>query len=120
MFADDLKLYKTIRSKNDIHHLQADIDAINKWCTQNMMVLNPGKCFYLNFSRKLQPSKTTYYINNVPITEVSTMRDLGVLVDSKLDFRDHIDYVIKKGARLAGFVIRQCKFFKDFEIPIVL
>lgn len=59
-------------------------------------------------------------MDSVPISEVSTIRDLGVTIDTKIDFRNHIDNIAKKGARLAGFVIRQTKLFKDPEIPIIL
>lgn len=48
------------------------------------------------------------------------MRDLGVIVDAKLNYREHIDFISKKSSRLSGFVIRQTKFFNDNDIPIIL
>lgn len=120
MFADDLKLYRVIRSREDTLFLQNDIDTISNWCIDNKMLLNISKCYHIKFTRKLNPLPATYYINNIAISEVFSMRDLGVIVDTKLDFREHVDTIAKKGARLAGFVLRQTKFFKDYDIPIIL
>lgn len=120
MFADDLKVYRKINDHRDISLLQHDVNAIKHWCSANGMLLNSSKCFHIKFTRKRDPIAATYYISNDPIAEISTIRDLGVVLDSKLDFRDHIDGIIKKGTRLAGFVIRQTKFFNDCEIPIIL
>lgn len=104
VFADDLKLYRTIRTQNDIPNLQLDIKKISIWCRRNKMVLNASKCTHIKFSRKNNPIPASYLIDNTTIAEVSSMRDLGVIVDTKLDFREHIDHVTKKGTRLAGFV----------------
>lgn len=120
MFADDLKLYKVIREHNDTVSLQNDINAVTDWCSRNRMVLNAAKCYHIKFTRKRHPTQAFYHINGSLITEVTNIRDLGVTLDSKLDFRDHIDLIAKKGARLAGFVTRQTKFFKDIEIPVIL
>lgn len=120
MFADDLKLYREIHSNDDKMCLQRDINTINDWCDRNKMVLNSSKCFYLNFSRKRNSSHASYFIKNDQVSEISSMRDLGVVVDTKLDFKEHLDSLVKKSARLAGFVIRQTNFFKDPEVAIVL
>ena len=34
------------------------------------------------------------------------MRDLGVIIDSRLNFSDHIDFVVKRGNRALGLLIR--------------
>lgn len=120
LFADDLKIYREIHSRDDVTSLQADLSTIGLWCYKNKMVLNASKCFHIKFTRKRNFTNAVYYINGSPLDEVSSIRDLGVIVDQKLDFREHIDHIAKKGARLAGFVIRQTKTFKEPEIPIIL
>jgi hypothetical protein len=42
-YVDDTSLSKTI-IKSKQSHLQNVIDDIDKWCTENNMVLNHGKC----------------------------------------------------------------------------
>jgi hypothetical protein len=38
LFADDLKIYRNIKSAGDCKALQVDIDAVQQWCSENGMV----------------------------------------------------------------------------------
>ena len=40
---------------------------------------------------KRKPSLTDYYLHNQKLTVVSKAKYLGVILDSKLSFNDHID-----------------------------
>jgi hypothetical protein len=35
LFADDLKIYRNIKSAEDCKALQVDIDAVQQWCSEN-------------------------------------------------------------------------------------
>jgi hypothetical protein len=41
------------------------------------------------------------------------MTDLGVILHSKLSFREHIDSVVNKGSVLFGFIKRLSREFRD-------
>jgi hypothetical protein len=41
------------------------------------------------------------------------MTDLGVILDSKLSFREHIDSVVNKGSTMFGFIKRLSREFQD-------
>jgi hypothetical protein len=41
------------------------------------------------------------------------MTDLGVILDSKLAFREHIDSVVNKGSAMFGFKKRLSREFRD-------
>ena len=43
-FADDSKVYSIIKSSEDSHQLQADLDNIQEWCQIWMLKLNLLKC----------------------------------------------------------------------------
>lgn len=43
------------------------------------------------------------------------VRDLGVWLDSKLLFSEHINHITKKAYRNLGFLIRSCKPFKNIH-----
>ena len=50
------------------------------------------------------PLKFTYHINDVPIKEVDFAKYLGVFIDSKLAWKEHIKKVLSKpNAALAFF-----------------
>jgi hypothetical protein len=53
IYADDLKIFKVIRTLADCHKLQSVLDAFYQWCFQNKLVLNLLKCNIMNFSIKI-------------------------------------------------------------------
>lgn len=95
MFADDLKIYVRIRSLNDCYMLQHDLNILYNWSIQNGFSLNINKCHYIAFSNKLSPTISTYSINNVALTEVNNIKDLGVILDSRLKFDKSLSKSIK-------------------------
>jgi hypothetical protein len=52
LFADDIKIFRVIKSLNDYNRLQSDIDSVQGWCTANFMKLNISKTRVISFSRK--------------------------------------------------------------------
>ena len=44
LFADDLKIFRSISSKNDCQLLQSDLNAVSIWCKNNQLTLNIKKC----------------------------------------------------------------------------
>ena len=49
LYADDLKLYREVKSLEDSAKLQRDLTAISQWCTDNFLCLNVGKCATISF-----------------------------------------------------------------------
>ena len=52
--ADDLKLFKQIRSAAHAVFLQNDLNNLYQWCLNNKLLLNINKCSILTYSRKYQ------------------------------------------------------------------
>ena len=52
LYADDLKLSRTIASSSDAHLLQADLDIVAQWDTLNSLHLNLSKYQVITFSRR--------------------------------------------------------------------
>lgn len=84
------------------------------------MTLNKDKCVHIKFSRKRKPLKHTYYIDGTPLTESTNVRDLGVIIDNTLSFRDHIDSIISKASQVSGLVLRLMKIFKEPSLTILV
>ena len=51
LYADDLKIFRSVLTPLDSLVLQTDIDAVHEWCQLNGMQLNVDKCKTINFSR---------------------------------------------------------------------
>ena len=64
LFADDLKVYRTITSQHDSYMLQNDINHISLWCKCNSMFLNSEKCFFLRITRKKNISFAKRIVHN--------------------------------------------------------
>lgn len=120
LFADDLKLVKSVRNDSDVKYLQDDIDNIQKWCIKNKMILNTTKCLHIKYTRKSCKLQSEYFIDGKKLQEVSTVRDLGIHIDSKLRFSEHIDKIISEANRSLGFILRSTKGFRKPSTVIKL
>lgn len=52
MFADDLKIFKTITSKHDIIKLQSEINRLFEWSISKGLLLNTDKCHSVTLCRR--------------------------------------------------------------------
>ena len=70
--------------------------------------LHPDKCVALRFGRDLPPVGLydQYYIGDSPIPFTSLSKDLGVLIDTKLKFHDHIRSVASKAGGVASNLLK--------------
>ncbi|XP_055643865.1 uncharacterized protein LOC129780031 [Toxorhynchites rutilus septentrionalis] len=113
LYADDLKMYRTIHSVLDCCALQADIDELTRWCSANGMQLNITKCKSTTFTRCQTSISFNYKIASNNVERVNCIRDLGVILDSKLKFDEHISTTATKGFAVLGFIRRNSLTFQD-------
>lgn len=112
-FADDLKIFRIIKSILDCIALQADLDILSRWCSENGMSVNIHKCKVITFSRCYTLVNHHYTIDACSIDRVQSIRDLGVIVDSKLRFNEHIATITAKAFSILGFIRRNASQFTD-------
>ena len=115
LYADDAKIFKIIREREDCTKLQMDLVNFDKYCTSNELFLNLDKCCVISFCRKKSPILFDYMIRNRNISRVSVVKDLGVLLDAGLLFDKHIVNIIGKAFKMLGFIFRQGSDFKDIR-----
>ena len=106
LFADDVKLYHKIVSSEDSKLLQADLTRLADWSQLWKLQLNPSKCKSFTITLKRKPVLSTYKIQNDVLENVSSIRDLGIWLDSKLTFAEHIEKIVSKANRMLGVTIR--------------
>lgn len=112
MYADDVKMYRSIEHHTDFESLQRDLDRLACWSIENRLSLNVGKCTYTTFTRKKQYTKYEYAITGKKLTRSDKVRDLGILLDRELTFHDHIESVMSRAKRMAYFIVRNSANFK--------
>lgn len=113
LFADDLKMYIKINSVNDCEKLQSDLVRFSNWCSTNKLKINIDKCAIISFTRRKNPLIHKYSLDNHPITLVSSIKDLGIILSNDLSFNEHISYIYSKAMCMLGFVRRQCCDFNN-------
>lgn len=112
-FADDLKMFRIIASALDCTALQNDIDQLLDWCQENGMFVNLKKCKVITFTRCHTPICFSYKIGSASLDRVESIRDLGVIMDSRLNFNEHISLAVSKAFSVLGFVRRHSTFITD-------
>ena len=75
-----------------------ELDKLSEWLCSNKLSLNLKKTHYMIFCppRKKVLSNIEIKIDNCTIECVSQTKFLGVILDSKLSWKQHIDYVKSK------------------------
>ncbi len=72
-----------------------DLNEILNWFTKKGIKLNVSKTKHLRITFKNVNLKK-YTINNVEIETVDRHKHLGVIIDNKLSFNEHIESLVNK------------------------
>jgi hypothetical protein len=66
------------------------------------MQLNLGKCKSMSFARSRFTRHFQYELSGHKLDSVDSICDLGVVLDSKLNFTSRIDSLVVKASRMLG------------------
>ena len=109
LFADDAKLFQHILNDSDRQSLQEGINELHEWTQRWLLKLNISKCKVISFGRHVDKFHMYNFTNNdlvTPIERVETITDLGILMDEKLSFKEHIHNKINKAYAMLGLIKR--------------
>ena len=106
LFADDSLLYRTIRSAKDCEILQKDLNTLQQWEKLWKMEFHPGKCYLLQISNKKNPVNFVYNIHDTALTKVDSAKYLGVIIDSKLNWKKQYSSLITSCKQSLSFIRR--------------
>lgn len=102
-FADDTVFTYTSPS---IEHLEtvlnSDLSIIADWCFANKLALNIRKTKAMLFTTRQNPTFPRLHINNSDVEFVNVYKYLGIKIDNKLKFDEHINSLKGKLARVVG------------------
>ena len=107
-YADDTNI---LFNGKDLASLQDQVnDNLSKLCTwfqANRLSVNPRKCNYIVFSNQnklYDTDSVKVKLNNVEIPRVEKTKFLGVIIDSKLTWKFHIQELEKKISKNIGII----------------
>ena len=118
LFADDIKLYHSIKSENDILLLQEDINKLYSWLSTWLLNFSIPKCKILRIGKSTLPAQF-YTLNGISLDRVSDMRDLGIIVDGQLKFHAHTTHVVSKANRLLGLIKKSFEHITNHTLPLL-
>ncbi|XP_072948764.1 uncharacterized protein [Epargyreus clarus] len=103
LYADDTQLYYSFDSKNThmaIKKINDDLNSILLWSQNNSLVLNPLKSQYLVLGTKKQiksalDNDIQIKMNDVILQQVSSARNLGLILDGEQKFVEYTNNRIK-------------------------
>ena len=117
LFADDAKIFRSIKTSFDYNILQEDLDAVINWSTRWQLPFNETKCKSLHIGKKnhCQP----YKMNGYTLEQVTEEKDLGIIIDNELKFHKHTAMAIKKANRILGLIKKSFVNLDTNSLPLL-
>ena len=102
-YADDNTPYAEADNIDEvITILENDSIQLFKWFSDNQMKANKDKCHLVISNNE----KVSMKIDNIELENTSSEKLLGITIDSKLNFKEHLEGIIKKASRKVNVLSR--------------
>jgi len=134
LFADDSNLFVIDDNLEKLYDkANSELSSLSRWISSNKLHINYEKTTYILFDQTKKAPSTSVnvtvsvpplHINNRAIGREHIVKYLGVYIDDRLEWTEHIDYITKKVSSLTGILYRskaalpyKCK--KDIYFALV-
>ena len=115
LFADDTSVFIEGTHFDDITQvLNLELENVNSWLKANKLTVNLKKTHYIMFHRTRIKNNTNKEICfcNEKIERLNNIKFLGIIIDCKLNWAEHIRYIKNKIAKSLGIIFK-IRFFLD-------
>ena len=107
LFADDTNVfYSGVDIQTLCECISRELNKLHIWLSVNKLSLNVDKTNYILFGNRKYIDNVCISMNNSIITRVRATKFLGVIIDEKLTWKDHISLVRSKLAKTVVILYR--------------
>ncbi|MFW5443595.1 MAG: RNA-directed DNA polymerase, partial [Methylococcaceae bacterium] len=107
VFADDITIQARANNPEEVGRAINDMLLIvSKWARDNQLAFSLHKCCAMCTTKKLTYTNPDIILNNTPLPYTNSIKLLGVIIDSKLNFNKHIKDKTNKALQLAQKLMR--------------
>ena len=97
---------KTVREAENIANVE--LSKVSAWAKQNKIWFNDQKSKIMLMSRRKR-KELEVYLNNKLLTQVHSLKYLGIVLDCTLTFKEHINYMTAKCTKLIFALSKSAK-----------
>jgi len=111
-FADDLMILTSGKSVSEVENTaNIELQKISKWAKENKARFNDQKSKVMLMTRRKRKERKDLevYLNYKLLRQVKTMKYLGIIIDNKLTFREHITQVTEKCRKIIFALSKSAK-----------
>ena len=121
MFCDDTRILSRISCEEDVEAMQVDLDKVFAWADTNNMKFNSEKFELLRYGKDEELKFNTLYFSadDNLIEEKEDLRDLGVQMNNKANFDDHIKKICQKVKQKSGWILRTFKSRNTYLMKVL-
>ena len=114
LFADDTNILISGKDINQVcNTLNTELAKLCNWFSVNKLSLNIGKTNYMIFGNRHVTSSVDICMDRVKVNQINVTKFLGVYIDSKLTWNNHVDYIHNKISRNLGILYKVSKVLNE-------
>ena len=115
LFADDTTLFYGSKNLQELSEVvNNELSKMIEWLNASRLSLNIDQTNFMIFRPKgKKASCPTIHINGSSIQEVDDAKFLGIIIDNKLNWIEHIKCISRKIAKGTGIIIKARKSFES-------
>ena len=131
LYADDTVLFISDKSLHNIKsYMNLDLEKLNNWLKLNHLTLSISKSKFMIIGSSHRLNKIdsiSFKVDNMDLDEVCSFKYLGIVINNRLTWEDHVDQMFSKINKKLGLLkrIRYCLplgarllFFNSYVLPL--
>jgi len=107
LFADDTNVFHSHKQMSElVKSVNYELEKLSEWFRSNKLSLNVQKTNYIIFTNKKIPEDDQLTLDGRKLERVVSTKFLGVVIDERLNWAEHVNYISIKISKSLGVLGR--------------